>query len=120
LTGAADQIENSPVKLASLIRAMAMQHPRLILLWFTVAFCLYVPPASAEKVVVCYPSRSLTSFLIPEIARQKGFCLVEGIEANLIYVRGAIDIKALVTGVSKKDQEAGETVRGREKVKIVP
>ena len=86
------------MKLASPIRAMAMQHPRLILLWFTIAFCLHVPPASAEKVVVCYPSRSLTSFLIPEIARQKGFYLVEGIEANLIYVRGAIDIKALVTG----------------------
>jgi len=36
--------------------------------------------------------------LIPEIARQRGFFLAEGIEANLIYVRGAIDIKALVTG----------------------
>jgi len=35
--------------------------------------------------------------LIPEIARQRGFFLAEGIEANLIYVRGAIDIKALVT-----------------------
>jgi hypothetical protein len=34
--------------------------------------------------------------LVPEIARQKGFFLAEGIEANLIYVRGAIDIKALV------------------------
>ena len=29
---------------------------------------------------------------------QRGFFLAEGIEANLIYVRGAIDIKALVTG----------------------
>ena len=32
------------------------------------------------------------------MARQRGFFLAEGIEANLIYVRGAIDIKALVTG----------------------
>lgn len=54
--------------------------------------------AAAEKIVLCYPSRSLTSFLIPEIARQKGFFQAEGLEANLIYVRGAIDIKALVTG----------------------
>ena len=77
-----------------------MQYRRLILLLaaLSIAFCFYTPLASAEKVVVCYPSRSLTSFLIPEIARQRGFFLAEGIEANLIYVRGAIDIKALVTG----------------------
>ena len=75
-----------------------MQRPRLILLWLTIALCLCAPPALAEKVVVCYPSRSLTSFLFPEIARQKSFYLAEGIEVNLIYVRGAIDIKALVTG----------------------
>ena len=57
-----------------------------------------VPVLAAEKVVISYPSRTLTSFLVPEIARQKGFFLAEAIEANLIYVRGAIDIKALVTG----------------------
>ncbi len=80
--------------------AIARQHRWLVLsvAWSTIAFCFYPPPASAEKVVVSYPSRSLTSFLIPEIARQRGFFLAEGIEANLIYVRGAIDIKALVTG----------------------
>ncbi len=80
--------------------ANARQHRWLVLsvAWSTIAFCFYPPPASAEKVVVSYPSRSLTSFLIPEIARQRGFFLAEGIEANLIYVRGAIDIKALVTG----------------------
>jgi NitT/TauT family transport system substrate-binding protein len=89
-----------PVKENSLVGAIAMQHRRLILLLaaLSIAFCFYTPLASAEKVVVCYPSRSLTSFLIPEIARQRGFFLAEGIEANLIYVRGAIDIKALVTG----------------------
>jgi ABC-type nitrate/sulfonate/bicarbonate transport system substrate-binding protein len=54
--------------------------------------------AAAERVAVSYPSRSLTSFLIPEIARQRGFFLAEGIDANLIYVRGGIDMKALVTG----------------------
>jgi ABC-type nitrate/sulfonate/bicarbonate transport system substrate-binding protein len=88
------------VKATSLIGAIAMQHRRLILLLaaLSIAFCFYTPLPSAEKVVVSYPSRSLTSFLIPEIARQRGFFLAEGIEANLIYVRGAIDIKALVTG----------------------
>jgi len=66
--------------------------------WLTSVVFFPVPVLAAEKVVVSYPSRTLTSFLVPEIARQKGFFLAEGIEANLIYVRGAIDIKALVTG----------------------
>ncbi len=99
MTGAADRIKNLPVKQNRLLGAIAMQHHRSILLAaLSIAFCFYTPVASAEKVVVSYPSRSLTSFLIPEIARQRGFFLAEGIEANLIYVRGAIDIKALVTG----------------------
>ena len=84
----------------SLIRAITRRRRWLVLLlaWLTISFCFYVGLASAEKVVVSYPSKSLTSFLIPEIARQRGFFLAEGIEVNLIYVRGAIDIKALVTG----------------------
>lgn len=75
----------------------SIAHP----LWpILMAFLLTAPAfvSAAEKVIVSYPSRSLTSFIIPEIARQRGFYLAEGIEANLIYVRGAIDIKALVTG----------------------
>src|SRR4030095_429217 len=82
----------------SLIGSFARQHRLLLLTWLTIASCCYLPRASAEPVVVSYPSRSLTSFLIPEIARQRGFFLAEGIEAKLIYVRGGIDIKALITG----------------------
>ena len=70
----------------------------LSIAWLTSIGFFRVPVLAAEKVVISYPSRTLTSFLVPEIARQKGFFLAEGIEANLIYVRGAIDIKALVTG----------------------
>jgi len=57
------------------------------------------PPASTvEKIVVSYPSRSITSFPILETARQKGFFQKEGLNASIIYVRGGIDIKALITG----------------------
>jgi ABC-type nitrate/sulfonate/bicarbonate transport system substrate-binding protein len=52
----------------------------------------------AEKIVVSYPSKSITSFPILETARQKGFFQREGLNASIIYVRGGIDIKALVTG----------------------
>lgn len=81
-----------------MIAAITRQHRCLVLIMVCISLCFHVRLASAETVVVSYPSRSLTSFLIPEIARQRGFFLAEGIEANLIYVRGAIDIKALVTG----------------------
>ena len=77
----------SPVKETSLNGAITCQRRWVVLAWLTIACCFYVPSASAEKVVVSYPSRSLTSFLIPEIAREVFFS--EGIEANLIYVREA-------------------------------
>lgn len=100
MTRATDGIENSPMKENSLNEATSRQRQWLVTfsMWLVIAVCFYVPHASAEKVVICYPSRSLTSFLLPEIARQRGFFLAEGIEVSLIYVRGAIDIKALVTG----------------------
>jgi NitT/TauT family transport system substrate-binding protein len=72
--------------------------PILLALAWLLTAPAFVSVEAAEKAIVSYPSRSLTSFIIPEIARQRGFYLAEGIEANLIYVRGAIDIKALVTG----------------------
>ena len=98
MTDVTDGIENSRVRENSLIGPFARQHRLLLSTWLTIASCCYLPRASAEPVVVSYPSRSLTSFLIPEIARQRGFFLAEGIEAKLIYVRGGIDIKALITG----------------------
>lgn len=54
--------------------------------------------APGEKIVVSYPSRSITSFPILETARQKGFFQREGLSASVIYVRGGIDLKALITG----------------------
>ena len=55
-------------------------------------------PTPLEKIVASYPSRSITSFPILEIARQRGFFQREGLNATIIYVRGGIDINALLTG----------------------
>jgi NitT/TauT family transport system substrate-binding protein len=54
--------------------------------------------ASAEKVVVSYPSKSITNFPILETAKQRGFFQKEGLNVSAVYMRGGIDIKALLTG----------------------
>jgi len=53
---------------------------------------------STESVVVSYPSKSITSFPILETARQRGFFQKEGLNVSAVYMRGGIDIKALLTG----------------------
>jgi NitT/TauT family transport system substrate-binding protein len=53
--------------------------------------------APAEKIVVSYPSKSITNFPILEIARQKGFFQREGLHVSLVYIRGGLDIKTLLT-----------------------
>jgi len=54
-----------------------------------------VPPL--EKIVVSYPSKSITNFPILETARQKGFFQKEGLHVSLVYIRGGLDIKTLLT-----------------------
>ena len=52
---------------------------------------------AAEKIVVSYPSKSITNFPILETARQKGFFQREGLQVSLVYIRGGLDIKTLLT-----------------------
>jgi NitT/TauT family transport system substrate-binding protein len=51
-----------------------------------------------DKVVVSYPSKSITSFPILETAQRRGFFRKEKLDASAVYMRGGIDIKALLTG----------------------
>ena len=51
-----------------------------------------------EKVVVSYPSKSITNFPILETSQRRGFYQKENLSVNLVYMRGGIDIKALLTG----------------------
>jgi len=55
-------------------------------------------PAITEKVVVSYPSKSITNFPILETAQRKGFFQREALNVSAVYMRGGIDIKALLTG----------------------
>src|SRR5215475_1559282 len=54
--------------------------------------------APADTVVVSYPSKSITNFPILETAKRKGFFQKESLNASIVYMRGGIDIKALLTG----------------------
>jgi NitT/TauT family transport system substrate-binding protein len=72
------------------------------LLWMLI-FATNVPSLSLaqapiEKVVVSYPSKSITNFPILETAQRRGFFQKEGLQASVVYMRGGIDIKALLTG----------------------
>jgi NitT/TauT family transport system substrate-binding protein len=51
-----------------------------------------------QNVVVSYPSKSITSFPILDTARRKGFFQQQGLNVNLVYMRGGLDIKSVVTG----------------------
>ena len=53
--------------------------------------------APSEKIVVSYPSKSITNFPILETARQKGFFQREGLHVSLVYIRGGLDIQTLLT-----------------------
>jgi NitT/TauT family transport system substrate-binding protein len=53
--------------------------------------------APSEKIVVSYPSKSITNFPILETARHKGFFQREGLHVSLVYIRGGLDIQTLLT-----------------------
>jgi NitT/TauT family transport system substrate-binding protein len=54
--------------------------------------------AAPDKVVVSYPSKSITSFPILETAQRRGLFRNENLSVSAVYMRGGIDIKALLTG----------------------
>jgi len=51
-----------------------------------------------DKVVVSYPSKSITNFPILETGLRRGFFQRENLSVQMVYMRGGIDIKALITG----------------------
>jgi NitT/TauT family transport system substrate-binding protein len=51
-----------------------------------------------QNVVVSYPSKSITSYPILDTAKRKGFFQQQGLNVSLVYMRGGLDIKAVLTG----------------------
>lgn len=54
---------------------------------------------SLERVIISYPSKTISSYFVPEVARQKGFFREEGIDAQMTYVRSSgVEIAAMLSG----------------------
>jgi NitT/TauT family transport system substrate-binding protein len=91
------------VRVVQIVQAVRKVQTRLGYILSTVVLVLSAAggaraQASAEKVVVSYPSKSITNFPILETAKQRGFFQKEGLNVSVVYMRGGIDIKALLTG----------------------
>lgn len=71
----------------------------LMLVGFLLLVTVYANAQSApDKVVISYPSKSITNFPIIETGVKRGFYQKENLNVNAVYMRGGIDIKALLTG----------------------
>ena len=70
----------------------------LVILTFMFSIEAPAQTTTPEKVVVSYPSKSITNFPILETGQRRGFYQKENLSVNLVYMRGGIDIKALLTG----------------------
>jgi len=69
-----------------------------IFLTFLVAIEARAQTTAPDKVVVSYPSKSITNFPILETGQRRGFYQKENLSVSVVYMRGGIDIKALITG----------------------
>jgi NMT1/THI5 like len=91
------------VRVVQIVQAVRKVQTRLGYILSTVVLVLSAAggaraQAPADKVVVSYPSKSITNFPILETAKQRGFFQKEGLNVSAVYMRGGIDIKALLTG----------------------
>ena len=51
------------------------------------------------KILITYQAKTITSYFIPAVAKERGFFQKEGLDAQLLYIRGGrIDVVALVSG----------------------
>lgn len=69
------------------------------------SFCLIGRTATTshaqtlERVIVSYPSKTISSYFVPELGRQRGFFREEGIDAQMTYVRSSgVEIAAMLSG----------------------
>src|SRR5262245_62204209 len=92
------------VQVVQIVQAVQKVQTRFVPIVLVAVVCVFsdarsiLAQAPADKVVVSYPSKSITNFPILETAKQKGFFQKEALNVSVVYMRGGIDIKALLTG----------------------
>jgi ABC-type nitrate/sulfonate/bicarbonate transport system substrate-binding protein len=92
------------VQLVQIVQAVRKVQTRLGYIVLSAVILVFSTPGAgqsqviSDKVVVSYPSKSITNFPILETAKQRGFFQKEALNVSAVYMRGGIDIKALLTG----------------------
>jgi NitT/TauT family transport system substrate-binding protein len=86
---------------------------------FLFAFFMILAPhargqSSPVKVVIAYPSRSIASIDL-YIAQDRGFFRQEGLDAELVQVRGNIAMAALLAGETHAANNVGTVLRAMER-----
>ena len=71
----------------------------------------------AEKIVITYPSRSIASIDL-YIAQERGFFRQEGLQADLVQVRGNIAVTAILSGDAHAINNVGTLMRAMERSDI--
>src|SRR5262249_60426822 len=71
----------------------------------------------AEKIVITYPSRSIASIDL-YIAQERGFFRQEGLQADLVQVRGNIAVTAILGGVAAALNNVGTIMRAMKRSDI--
>src|SRR5262245_31842940 len=71
----------------------------------------------AEKIVITYPSRSIASIDL-YIAQERGFFRQEGLQADLVQVRGNIAVTAILGGDAHAINNVGTIMRAMERSDI--
>ncbi|HMF50316.1 MAG TPA: ABC transporter substrate-binding protein, partial [Candidatus Saccharimonadales bacterium] len=69
-----------------------------IFLTFLVSIEARAQTTAPDKVVVSYPSKSITNFPILKTGQKKDFYQKENLSISVVYMHNSIDIKALLTG----------------------
>jgi NitT/TauT family transport system substrate-binding protein len=88
------------------------------LLFAIFLFLTIVPGArgqsSLEKIVITYPSRSIASVDL-YISQDRGFFRQEGLQAEIVQVRGNIGVTALLSGDAHAINNVGTIIRAMER-----
>jgi NitT/TauT family transport system substrate-binding protein len=73
--------------------------------------------SSLEKIVITYPSRSIASVDL-YIAQDRGFFRQEGLQAEVVQVRGNIGVTALLSGDAQAINNVGTVIRALERTDL--
>lgn len=72
---------------------------------------------SLERIVITYPSRSIASVDL-YIAQERGFFRQEGLQAEVVQVRGNIGVTALLSGDAHAINNVGTLIRAMERTEL--